>query len=155
PLLDQQVMAEPPAPSAEQQRIQREILDLGVRRAAIDDQLEIERLQLEQAHTASTNGTETFRTWIATRTATTDPAQDSELLARTRALEQLKANERAIGTSIAALANERLPLDQRVTALQERIYQIEADAMPAQQRAMFMQDLRVFLLRLLDRKSGV
>jgi len=149
PLLDQQVMAEPPAPSAEQQRIQREILDLGVRRAAIDDQLEIERLQLEQAQTASTNGTETFRAWIATRTATTDPAQDSELLARTRALEQLKANERAIGTSIAALANERLPLDQRVTALQERIYQIEADAMPAQQRAMFMQDLRVFLLRLL------
>ena len=101
PLVDQQVMAEPPAPTAEQQRIQQEISAIDVRRAAIDDQLEIERLQLEQAQTASTNGTETFRAWIATRTATTDPAQDSELIARTRALEQLKANERAIETSIA------------------------------------------------------
>ena len=150
PLVDQQVMAEPPAPTAEQQRIQQEISAIDVRRAAIDDQLEIERLQLEQAQTASTNGTETFRAWIATRTATTDPAQDSELIARTRALEQLKANERAIETSIAALENERLPMDQRLTALQERAYQIEADALPAQERAMFMQDLRVFLLRLLE-----
>ena len=149
PLVDQQVIAEAPAPSAEQQRIQREISAIDVRRAAIDDQLEIERLQLEQAQTASTNGTETFRAWIATRTATTDPAQDSELIARTRALEQLKANERAIETSIAALENERLPMDQRLTALQDRAYQIEADALPAQERAMFMQDLRVFLLRLL------
>ena len=149
PLVDQQVMAEPPAPTAEQQRIQQEISAIDVRRAAIVDQLEIERLQLEQAQTASTNGTETFRAWIATRTATTDPAQDSELIARTRALEQLKANERAIETSIAALENERLPMDQRLTALQERAYQIEADALPAQERAMFMQDLRVFLLRLL------
>ena len=149
PLVDQQVMAEPPAPTAEQQRIQQEISAIDVRRAAIDDQLEIERLQLEQAQTASTNGTETFRAWIATRTATTDPAQDSELIARTRALEQLKANERAIETSIAALENERLPMDQRLTALQDRAYQIEADALPAQERAMFMQDLRVFLLRLL------
>ena len=149
PLVDQQVMAEPPVPTAEQQRIQQEISAIDVRRGAIDDQLEIERLQLEQAQTASTNGTETFRAWIATRTATTDPAQDSELIARTRALEQLKANERAIETSIAALENERLPMDQRLTALQERAYQIEADALPAQERAMFMQDLRVFLLRLL------
>ena len=149
PLVDQQVMAEPPVPTAEQQRIQQEISAIDVRRGAIDDQLEIERLQLEQAQTASTNGTETFRAWIATRTATTDPAQDSELIARTRALEQLKANERAIETSIAALENERLPMDQRLTALQDRAYQIEADALPAQERAMFMQDLRVFLLRLL------
>ena len=149
PLVDQQVMAEPPVPTAEQQRIQQEMSAIDVRRGAIDDQLEIERLQLEQAQTASTNGTETFRAWIATRTATTDPAQDSELIARTRALEQLKANERAIETSIAALENERLPMDQRLTALQDRAYQIEADALPAQERAMFMQDLRVFLLRLL------
>jgi len=149
PLVDQQVLAEPPAPTAEQLRIQREISAIDVRRAAIDDQLEIARLQLEQAQTASTNGTETFRAWIATRTATTDPAQDSELIARTRALEQLKANERTIETSIAALENERLPMDQRSSALQERAYQTELDALPAQERAIFMQELRVFLMRLL------
>ncbi len=149
PLVDRQVMAEPPATSAEQQQIASEIGTIDARRAAVDDQLEIERLQLEQAQTASRNGTETFRAWIATRTATTDPAQDSELIARTRALEQLKANERTLETSIAALENERLPMDQRVTALQQRAYQIETDALPAQERALFMQDLRVFLLRLL------
>jgi hypothetical protein len=149
PLVDQQVMAEPPARTAEQQRIDRELVTIGARQAEIDDELEIERLKLEQAQTASTNGTETFRAWIATRTATTDPAQDADLIARTRALEQLKANERALETSIAALENERLPIDQRMTELQERTYQIEMDALPAQQRAMFMQELRVFLLRLL------
>lgn len=149
PLVDQQVMSEPPAPTAEQQRIRQETSTIEVRRAAIDDQLEIARLQLEQAQAASRNGTDTFRAWIATRTATTDPAQDSELIARTRALEQLKANERNVESSIAALENERLPLDQRLSSLQERTYQIETDALPAQERALFMQELRVFLLRLL------
>jgi len=149
PLVEQQVVAEPLTPTAEQQRIQQESSAIGLRRSAIDDQLEIARLQLEQAQAASRSGTETFRAWIATRTATTDPAQDSELIARTRALEQLKANERAIESSIAELENESLPLDQRLTTLQERAYQIELDGLPAQERAMFMQELRVFLLRLL------
>ena len=69
---------------------------IQARTGAIDAKLEVARLQLEQAQKASTTGTETFEAWIATRTATTNPQQDPEVIARTRTLEQLKVNERAI-----------------------------------------------------------
>lgn len=149
PLVEQQVVADAPVRTPEQRQIDSEVAAIDTRRLAIDDRLEIARLQLEQAQRASTTGTETFEAWIATRNATTDPAQDTELLARTRELEQLKANERTIGSSIAGLENERLALDQQASALVERDYQIESAAVPARERALFMQELRVFLLRLL------
>jgi hypothetical protein len=149
PLVDRQVVAEAPAQTPEQQRLGREIATIEASRGEIDDKLEIARLKLEQAQRASANGTQTFSAWIATRTATENPEQDTELLARTRQLEQLKAAERATEAEIAALENARLPLDQRQNALQTRISDIETAALPAHERAMFMAELRVFLLRLL------
>ena len=149
PMVDEQVVAPPPAKSAEQQRVEAEIAAVGLRRGRIEDRLAIARLQLEQAQRASSTGSDTFRAWIAARTATTDPGQDPEVLARTRQLEQLKENERTIGATIAALENEQLPLDQRSGALETRKVQIERDAIPAQERAQFQQELRVFGLRLL------
>jgi predicted RNA-binding Zn-ribbon protein involved in translation (DUF1610 family) len=130
-------------------RIDSELRAIEARTGQIDDRLEIARLQLEQAQTASNNGRDTFRAWIETRTATTDSAQDPELLARTRQLEQLKANERTLQTGIAALENEKLPLEQNATALRSRNAQIEVNALPAREKAMFWRELRIFGLRLL------
>lgn len=149
PLVDEQVVSAPPARTPAQVRLETEIADANARKAVIDDKLEIARLQLDQAQRVSRTGSDTFRAWIEARTATTDPAQDPEVLARTRQLEQLKANERSIEAQVAALENERLPLDQRQTALENRRMQLEADALPALERAQFWQELRVFGLRLL------
>ncbi len=116
---------------------------------SIQDQLDVARLQLEQARSASQTGTETFQAWISTRTATTNPDQDAELLARTRELEQLKANERAAQVRIDAMESKLVPLNQRTQQLSEQRQSLEAASYPAFERAQFWQDLRIFGLRLL------
>lgn len=148
PIVDAQVYTAPAETPALRQ-VRQDITAVEREKAVIDDKLEIQRLQLEQAQRASTTANETFRAWIAARTATTNPQQDPEVLSRTRELEQLKGNERAIQQAIADLENARTPLDQRENALRTRENLFIADALPAQERASFWQELRVFGLRLL------
>lgn len=148
PLVDETVIAAPAGPSPAQQRLRAELDAATVANARIDDKLEIQRLQLTQAQRASQTGTETFTAWIAARTATTDPQQDPEVLSRTRQLEQLKDAERAIQSRIATLENDKAPLEQRMSAIRLRQYELERAAIPAQERARFWQEMRVFLLRL-------
>lgn len=119
------------------------------RQGTITDRLEVARLQLEQAQAASTTGKESFEAWIKTRIATTDPQQDPEVLSRTRQLEALKANERRAQERINALDAEQLPLNQRIGALSDREMQLNDAAAPAYEGAMFRQELKVFLYRLL------
>ncbi|SLK00999.1 zinc ribbon domain-containing protein [Novosphingobium mathurense] len=128
--------------------LQRELKQAEDRRGAIDDKLQIARLQLEQARRASQTATETFQAWIQTRSATTDPQQDPEVVQRTRRLEQLKGNERVIQGRINTLENERLPLEQRATALRQEQNDLQDAAYPAFEKALFWQELRIFLLRL-------
>ena len=116
--------------------------------AAIADKKQIAQLQLDQAAKASQTGTETFEAWIAARTATSNPQQDPEVLSRTNALELLKTNERSLQKAIDELDNQSAPLEQRQNALQAEQVRADAAAAPALQRATFMADLRVFLLRL-------
>ena len=149
PQVERQVSSGPVSESPAQFKVRGELAALDTRRAVIDDKLAIARMQLEQTQRASQTGTETFQAWIAARTATTNPQQDPEVLARTRDLEALKGNERTVQAAINALEGERLPLDQQRSALQDRQFQLERDAAPALERATFWQDLRVFGLRLL------
>ena len=149
PMVEGQVYTAPADDTPEIRQVRAEIQQVDRSKGAIDDRLEIQRLQLEQASRASNTANETFRAWIAARTATTNPQQDPEVLARTRELERLKDNERTIQQAIADLENQRTPLDQREAALRSRENVLVADAWPAQERAMFWQELRVFGLRLL------
>ena len=116
--------------------------------AAIADKKQIAQLQLDQAVKASQTGTETFEAWIAARTATSNPQQDPEVLSRTHALELLKTNERSLQKVIDELDNQSAPLEQRQNQLQVEQDRADMAAAPAHQRATFMADLRVFLLRL-------
>ena len=149
PQATEQISQEQFADGAASQKISGELKAIQARTGAIEDKLQIARLQLEQAQKASQTGTETFQAWIATRTATTNPQQDPEVIARTRALEQLKGNERAVQAGIDALESERVPLSQRESELNEQQSQLQARAYPAYEKALFWQDLRVFGLRLL------
>lgn len=117
PQVERSIAREQFADAAASQKIRAEIRSISERRAVIDDRLEVARLQLEQARSASQTGAETFEAWIKTRTATTNPQQDPEVLSRTRQLEQLKGNERAAQTAVDALDSERVPLDQRESDL--------------------------------------
>ena len=149
PLVDQHIAAETPARSAQEKANDQAIRQAERARQTLDDRLQIERLKEEQARRASQTGQETFSAWIAARTATTNPAQDPEVLARAHELEQLKANERTLQAIIADLENERVTVEQRITALHDENYRIAADRQPALERAYFLEELRVFALRLL------
>lgn len=148
PQVESQITQEQFADSAASKQITDELRGIRERRGSIDDKLEVARLQLEQAQKASTTGTETFQAWIQARTATTNPQQDPEVLARTRELEQLKGNERAVQSAIDTLESEALPLNQREGELGEQQSRLQADAWPAYEKAMFAQELRIFGLRL-------
>ncbi|MEP7222345.1 MAG: zinc ribbon domain-containing protein [Novosphingobium sp.] len=149
PQVEERVMYAPAADSPAKRTLDTQLKAIAVKRGEIDDKLQIARMQLEQAQKASATGTETFQAWIAARTATTNPQQDPEVLSRTRELEQLKANERTVQSTIDALDSQRVPLEQQETALNDRQAQIDTAAAPALERAEFAQELRVFGLRLL------
>lgn len=148
PQLENRVLYEPPAETPAARNIRTELDAIALRRGEIDDRLEIDRLQREQARRASQTATETFQAWIQARTATTNPQQDPEVLARTRVLEQLKANERSIQSTIDALEREKVPLEQRDSALRQEQMRLDYRAAPARERAAFWQELRIFGLRL-------
>src|SRR6185436_11151874 len=59
-------------------------------------------LALLTAQQASRAARETFGNWLATRRATAQPDQDSELVARTKALDALKAKEDAAQRAVGA-----------------------------------------------------
>jgi hypothetical protein len=106
------------------------------------------RLRLTTAANSYRAASESFRNWIATRTATTDAQQDPEVLGRTRQLDQLKAREHTEQAEVDRLDGELLQIAQSSEA-QRRSYAALEDAARTQyDRAWHRQELRVFAIRL-------
>ncbi len=135
--------------TAEVKQLRGQISALDEERSALDDRRELLYIQQRQAAEEKQSATETFEAWIKTRSATTDPTQDPEVIARTRVLEQLQQNERSISSSINALDTEATELSQRRSVISEQLYDAEDAGVPAYERAYFWQELQVFGLRLL------
>jgi len=106
------------------------------------------QLQLNAAQQASANARETFGNWIATRRATAQPDQDTELVARTKALDAFKQKEDEVQRQVNAQrqivldARQAEPRAREATSLLERDAQVKLDA---EYRRV---ELRVFLYRL-------
>ena len=110
--------------------------------------LEQARLQHTKARTETQAARETFDNWLAARSATQRAEHDPEVIARTQALDVLKARERT--AQQAAQAQEQALLDARQAqqAAQRRLSDLEQtgyEKMAAEQRRV---ELRVFLYRL-------
>lgn len=91
---------------------------------------------------------ESFRNWIDTRRATANPSQDQELVARTRALDDIKAAERAALSAVETQQQAQLDAEQARTRAAEAWDKLEQPALKAVERAFHMRELRVFLYRL-------
>ncbi len=90
-----------------------------------------------------------FDNWIATRTATTDPRQDPEVLDRTRQLDTLGAISRSAAREVELLDATLLDVSEAVNA-QHRAEDDRLEAVESRyQRALFQQELAVFGVRLL------
>ena len=130
-------------------QLRSEMRGINDDRATVSDRLDLLRIQQRQAESETASAKQTFEAWIQTRRATTDPAQDPEVIRRTRELEQLQQNERSVGNSVSALKTELTELDQRSNAVFDRLSTAELSGIPAYERAQFWQELRIFALRLL------
>ncbi len=130
-------------------KLRGEVAGVPAQLSKIDSQLEVARLKLEQAEQSTRNTQDTFDTWIRTRTVTTDAGQDPEVISRTRQVETLKGVEGEAQSVVDRLNRERLDLDQKLQANQLAQQALQDDAYPAYEKALFAQELKVFLWRLL------
>ncbi|WP_394788817.1 serine endopeptidase [Rhodoferax sp.] len=110
--------------------------------------LEQAELKLQVARTDAGTAAETFSNWLATRGATARSDQDPELIARTRALDKLKAAERAAQGQIEQQEQKALDARQAVQAAQSQLAKLELAAQTGLQQAQRAQELRVFGYRL-------
>ena len=101
-----------------------------------------------RAQSAYSAAKETFDNWIATRSATGDRSQDPEVLSRTRALDQLKTAEQTARAARNAVQSERDTLAGRIEANRSADQALREAAQPAFERATFVQELKVFAMRL-------
>ena len=107
------------------------------------------RLRLTTASNAYQAARDRFQNWIATRTATTDPRQDPEVLQRTRELDTLNAFERASQADVDRLEAAQLRTRQTLDARERDEQALRDAAMGRYESAAHRQELRVFGVRLM------
>lgn len=106
------------------------------------------QLTLGASENAYRAGRASFQNWISTRTATTDPRQDPEVIQRTRALDQLGAGARAAQADVERLDAELLRIQQARERRDRQEAEVLRVARERHERATFWQELRVFAVRL-------
>ncbi|WPG37539.1 serine endopeptidase [Variovorax sp. EBFNA2] len=133
-------------PAAEPLRATIKASEKAEEQAARD--LDQAQLQLNVAQQASANARETFGNWIATRRATAQPDQDTELIARTRALDAFKQKENAAQRKADAQRQIALDARQAEQRAREALSVLEHDAQERLDAEYRRIELRVFAYRL-------
>lgn len=133
-------------PAAEPLRATIKASEKAEEQAARD--LDQAQLQLNTAQQASANARETFGNWIATRRATAQPDQDTELIARTKALDAFKQKEDAAQRKADAQRQIALDARQAEQRAREALSVLERDAQERLDAEYRRVELRVFAYRL-------
>lgn len=120
--------------------------------AALEREHTAARERAQLALTAAGNAYQaqraSFENWIQTRRATVDPRQDPEVIARTRALDALKAGEREAQAEVERLDAALVAVAQAATAEGEREAEAQEEARGRFRRAHARQKAEVFGIRL-------
>ncbi|MDE2369027.1 MAG: serine endopeptidase [Burkholderiales bacterium] len=114
----------------------------------LNDRLARSRLDVQAAEKGYQSAYASYGNWLATRRATVDAAQDAEVVQRTRGLDELQARVRTARAAVDALERESLQARQSLGEQQRAQARLLADAQTSYERARFVQELRVFGLRL-------
>jgi hypothetical protein len=123
------------------------IKTLDAQRVELDDQLARARLETQAATNAKDSARSAYANWLAARTATTDAAQDPEVLERTRALDELQARQRQTQAATETLQAQALANSQALRTQRETQAELLRAATADYEQARFMQELRVFGVR--------
>ncbi|MFN3631038.1 MAG: serine endopeptidase [Casimicrobiaceae bacterium] len=121
--------------------IEREARDLAETR-------EQAALTLTTARNDVSAAERSFRDWLGTRTATQQSEQDPQVIARTRALDGLRAKAREAERALEALDARSTALRQEQARLRASLAELEAKADARLRQEERRQELRVFLYRL-------
>jgi hypothetical protein len=142
--LSQEQFADQPALKAARDEIRK----LAEQQRQLDDERERSRLALTAAINAYQSARASYGNWLSTRSATTDPQQDPEVIQRTRNLDTLKAREREMQSAVEAVDGRLLAARQALAAQHRNEAQLLEAADSAYRSALFRQQLRVFGARL-------
>ena len=126
-----------------------DIKSSGLAEQAGEAALEQARLKRSAARADTEAALETFNNWLSTRRATARPDQDTELIARTRTLDDLKAKERATGVAMEAQQKAALDASQTGESARRKLSEVNAAAQKQLDAANRKVELRVFLYRLM------
>ncbi|MFM9977001.1 MAG: zinc ribbon domain-containing protein [Sphingomonadaceae bacterium] len=122
---------------------------LEQKRAALTPRSDAADLKTTAARAEYDAAKQQYDNWIGTRQATTDPAQDPEVITRTRQLDALSASVRDAEKVSEGINAERLAIDNALSAVDARRSGLEDGARGEFETAMFRSELFVFGLRLL------
>jgi predicted RNA-binding Zn-ribbon protein involved in translation (DUF1610 family) len=148
PRLETPLSVEQFADPATLARTREQIRLLEQRGVALDDQLARARLEATAAANAKDSARTAYANWLAARTATTDARQDPEVLQRTRELDQLQARQRETQATTEALESQALQARQALRQQREAHDELLRAAQSAYEHARFLQELRIFGIRL-------
>ncbi len=115
---------------------------------AVDNRRNTANQTFDSSRTTYQNRKEAYDNWRSTRTATSNPDQDPEGIAKTRELESLLAQQAIAQKSVEVLDARRLVITQSMDSLQTVESDLRDAAMPMYDRAQFQLELRVFAIRL-------
>jgi predicted RNA-binding Zn-ribbon protein involved in translation (DUF1610 family) len=120
-------------------------------RAARDAQDALDQAGLRQQAAQASNSAarETFSNWLATRQATERPEQDTDLIARTEALDALRQAERDALAAVDAQRQAALDASQAERRARDDLRELQDTARGAFESELRAQELRVFGYRLL------
>lgn len=148
PRLESELSVEQFADAAALAPLRERIQSLTDQLAGNDANLARARQDAGNAVNAYQSAQAAFNNWIATRTATTDPKQDPQVLQRTRELDTLQARHRQAQVAVESLERQALVARQQLQDQQRQEGRLLRDAGSAYQAALFRQELRVFGIRL-------
>ena len=148
PQVEQSLSIEQFADAAALSAVKTEVRRLTLSQRELTDQRAQAAQALSAASNAYTSARDAYSNWIGTRNATTDPAQDPEVIGRTRGLDTLKAAERKAQMAVEQVDQQTLDADQALDKQRRAEAEITAAAEGAYRSALFKQEMRVFGFRL-------
>jgi hypothetical protein len=148
PKVSSPVTVEQFMPAGRQAELEQVKERVETQRADLLPRLEAAGETRDRATETYTSAREAFDNWVKTRTATGDGAQDTELVSRTRELDRLKSLQDSARAEHDAASDAVTALGTQEAAADKALAGLKTAAEPAYKQARFLQDLKVFLLRL-------